>query len=151
MRIKKISMMEMMVTVLLFFMILAALRFMVVDMMEFSNQINHNTSSLNIMQNTIMTLNEDLKKSYKVEILEKSLIAHTLEETITFEIKDNTLYKNEVKFIKLGDIDMNFEDATFESNLGSGVKVVKVNFSYLQISNAKEEIIHFSRSIGTLE
>lgn len=151
MRIKKISMMEMVVTVLLFFMILAALRFMVVDMMEFSNQINHNTSSLNTMQNSIMTLNEDLKKSYKVEILEKSLIAHTLEEIITFEIKENVLYKNEVKLLKLGDIEMNFEDATLESNLGNGVKVVKVNFSYLQISNSEEVLIHYSRYIGTLE
>lgn len=141
----------MIITLLLFFMILAALRFMIVDMLEFSNQISHNTSAVNTMQNTILTLNGGLKDSYKTTVTESVLTLTTLDENITFEIKENALYKNNTRLIDLTGIEIRFEDATLEVNEGNGAKIIKVHFNYIQKTKSMDNEISFSRYIGTLE
>lgn len=151
MRHKRISLIEMIITIMLFVMVLGTLRFMIVDMMRFTNEINHNADTLSTMQNVIITLDSSLKKAYEVDVSSNKLTLMLLKETIDFEVRDDFLYRNNIKLIPLKNVMVNFEDDSDSVNGGQGKKIIKANFTYEHKLRKGSKVYSFSRYIGTLE
>lgn len=145
---KKLTLVEVTITVLLLVMVASGLRFITVDLINYSNNITHNLSNVNTIRSVMALTDMDIKMSHDIVVEENLLILKNHDFDIRYEIKENALYRNGVKKIPLNSIKLTFSDGTLPGE--NNRKLVKLNFTYSEKTSKTENTYEISKLIGVM-
>ncbi|QUH22134.1 type IV pilus modification PilV family protein [Alkaliphilus sp. B6464] len=151
MKKKKFSLIEGLISIMLFAFILGILRYIVFDSSIYAKSIKYNNSQIAHIQNAFILFDEDLNYTYKINISKNQIIAQTSLDEIIYTKKNGGLYRNNVKLLDLSNIDIYFYDATSEINNGNGTTIVKLDIFYKKKNKLEENTVNFTKYINTQE
>ena len=149
--IKKFTLIEGVITILLFAVVLGLLRYIIFDSNIYASSIKYNTSQIVKMQNMFIVMDKDLNYAYQVDINENEIIAQTPFERVIYTKTEDAFYRNKVKLIDLNNIDIDFYNYTTEINSDNGKTVIRLDISYNKKYKLEEKTVNFTKYITTQE
>lgn len=152
MRLKKrYSLIEGIMSILLFVLILSSLRYIIFDSNIYIKSIKFNNNKIVNMQNVFLYLDKDFNYAYKTEFLNDKVIIETPFETVIYEKRESGLYRNNHKILDLTDINIYFSDASLEVNNENGKRIIKIEIFYTKKNKLENSKIYFKKYIATQE